>query len=163
MVMKHVLRSVVMCICAAFLGWGHAHFAGRPIGASSNAVDATSSSSSRYTSRGHPYITPAYGGELLASRAADFVDAGTALDYDRGRIPGAVLISLDEFSNGGYPTRLEAMSRDRTIVVYCASGCSSAEYVAQRIREFGFEQTLILAEGFAAWKAAGLPVEGSVR
>lgn len=154
-----------MVTVAAAVGWGHAHFSGRPIGVSATSAAANTSSSTptRYTSRGHPFITLAYGGELLASRAADFVDAGTALDYDHGRIPGAVLISLDEFSNGGYPTRLEAMSRDRTIVVYCASGCSSAEYVAQRIREFGFEQTLILAEGFAAWKAAGLPVEGSGR
>jgi rhodanese-related sulfurtransferase len=155
--MKHLLRAVVMGVFAVLVGLVHARISGRPIGVTSPSWSATRPSD--YGPLGYPYITLSYGSRLHASRAADFVDAGTAEGHERRKIPGAVPISLDEFSNGGFPARLETMSRDRTIVVYCASGCSSAEYVAQRIREFGFENTLILVDGMAAWVSAGLPFE----
>lgn len=161
--MRHILDAVLLVLAGIVAGFVHAKIERVAIGAAVDREQSRSDSTGRFTSRGYPFVTLDYAAELFSAHAADFVDAGTAADHAAGKIPRAVHIALDDFSSGGYPARLDQMSRDRTIVVYCASGCSSAEYVAQRIREFGFEKTLILADGFAAWKEKGLPVEGRGR
>jgi rhodanese-related sulfurtransferase len=155
-------------------GWTHASIAGLKLGfaASKDASSAATSSEatngaaasqpsvSIYAAKGKPFITTAYAAELLKSGEADFLAAGTQAEYEAGRVPGAQLLTPDAFDGGAYPALLQAMSRDRTVVVYCESGCGAAEYVAQRIVEFGFEKTLILADGFVGWKSAGHAIEG---
>ncbi|HEU4450197.1 MAG TPA: MFS transporter [Gaiellaceae bacterium] len=49
---------------------------------------------------------------------------------------------------------------DARLVVFCAEGYSSS-LAAAALRELGCSRATDLAGGFAAWKAAGLPVEGA--
>ena len=49
-------------------------------------------------------------------------------------------------------------SHDEPVVLYCGSG-NSCTRIANILRERGFENVHALAGGYAAWKAAGLPLE----
>jgi rhodanese-related sulfurtransferase len=96
---------------------------------------------------------------LMSSSPVQFVDARSRAEFDAGRITGAVLLSPDMFS-GQTPAQALALDRSLPIVVYCTGGsCESSVLVALRLREMGFSQLHVYEEGFAGWKAAGLPVE----
>lgn len=61
------------------------------------------------------------------------IDVRTASEYAMGAVPGAVNIPLDELS-----ARIDEIgSRDRDIVVYCASGARSG-YARRMLRKLGF-------------------------
>jgi molybdopterin/thiamine biosynthesis adenylyltransferase/rhodanese-related sulfurtransferase len=51
---------------------------------------------------------------------------------------------------------------DRPLLVLCAGGTRSL-FAAQDLRELGYRDVRSVAGGFAAWKAAGLPVETPLR
>jgi hydroxyacylglutathione hydrolase len=83
------------------------------------------------------------------------VDVRGAGEWERGHIPGVPNIPL------GYLTsRLEALPRDRPIVVHCQSGARSA-IAASLLQARGFTNVVNLVGGFAAWQGAGHPVERS--
>ncbi len=67
-----------------------------------------------------------------------------------GYIPESVNILLQQL-----PRQLDAIPRDRPIVVYCASGYRSA-IAASLLLMHGFDQVSDLVGGISAWEAAGL-------
>jgi rhodanese-related sulfurtransferase len=79
-----------------------------------------------------------------------------------GVIPGSVHVPLSVLlwrldpASGFEDPRLADL--DRQIVLVCADGYSSS-IAAATLRDLGFARAADLVGGFAAWQAAGLPVE----
>jgi sulfur-carrier protein adenylyltransferase/sulfurtransferase len=84
-----------------------------------------------------------------------FLDVREREEWEEGHIPGAVHIP-----RGSLESRIEssAPDRDRTIVVYCASGSRSA-FAAKTLEELGYADVRSLAGGFVDWKRNGFPTQ----
>ena len=95
-------------------------------------------------------------------------------DFRRGHIPGAHFVDLDrELSAppgpGRHPVpdaasfaeamRRHGVRRSRLVVAYDAATSTSAARAWWLLRYFGHPNVALLDGGFAAWMAAGLPVE----
>ncbi|HEX2044948.1 MAG TPA: molybdopterin-synthase adenylyltransferase MoeB [Gaiellaceae bacterium] len=93
--------------------------------------------------------------ELLASDSPAVVDVREREEWDEGHLPGAVHVP-----RGHLESKIEAAvpDRDRTVVVYCASGNRSA-FAAKTLAELGYENVVSLTGGFTDWKRNGLPFE----
>lgn len=102
----------------------------------------------------------------LADRGALLVDIRPAAQRTTyGEIPGAVVIErnvlewrLDPTSPDRHPDVTDQL--DRPVVVVCQEGFASS-LAAASLQELGLSRATDLVGGFAAWKAAGLAVEGS--
>jgi rhodanese-related sulfurtransferase len=113
--------------------------------------------------RGISILTPEAAADLRG-RGALVVDTRPVAQRDEfGRIPGAVAIErnvlewrLDPTSEHRHPA---AVDHRGPIVVFCQEGYSSSLAVAS-LTAVGVPDVHDLGGGFAAWAAAGLPVEG---
>lgn len=72
-----------------------------------------------------------------------------------GRIPGAIVIPLAQLRD-----RTDEVPHDRPVVCVCPAGARSA-VAAGVLEKAGVPQVANLRGGILAWRAAGLPVEGS--
>ena len=92
---------------------------------------------------------------LLESDSAAVVDVREQSEWDEGHLPGAVHVP-----RGHLESRIEAAApdRDRTVLLYCASGSRSA-FAAKTLEELGYERAVSLAGGFTDWKRNGFPFE----
>lgn len=88
---------------------------------------------------------------------AVIVDVREPEEYLAGHIPGAINIprGLLEMRVDAHPILCD---RACTIIMQCQSGGRSALATAT-MQQLGYKNVVNLAGGFAAWKAAGLPVE----
>jgi rhodanese-related sulfurtransferase len=78
-----------------------------------------------------------------------------------GAIPGAMPVprGLLEFAaDPASPAHRAGLEPGRRVILHCASGARSA-LAAATLRELGYERVAHLEGGFAAWKAAGRPLE----
>lgn len=103
-----------------------------------------------------PSISPA---ELQARResgtAPVVVDVRTAAEFESGHIPGAVNIPFDEVAS-----RIREVDAPHGVAMYCMVG-PRARKGESALLEAGYEKDVLHIEGgLAAWKAAGLPVNG---
>lgn len=84
----------------------------------------------------------------LLEEGALLLDVRTADEHARGAIGGAAHVPVDDLR-----ARLDALPKDRTLVVYCAVGRRA--YVAQRLlMQHGFS-VVNLTGGYASWAARG--------
>lgn len=83
------------------------------------------------------------------------LDVRRPAEHAAARIPGAVNIPLGEL-----PRRLGEIPRGRRIVVHCQGGYRSA-IAAGLLRAGGWDNLIDIRDGFAAWEAAGAPIERS--
>jgi sulfur-carrier protein adenylyltransferase/sulfurtransferase len=92
---------------------------------------------------------------LLESDSAAVVDVREQSEWDEGHLPGAVHVP-----RGHLESRIEAAApdRDRTVLLYCASGSRSA-FAAKTLEELGYDRVISLAGGFTDWKRNGFPFE----
>lgn len=98
-------------------------------------------------------------GRMMSAGDVRFVDARNEEDFVKGRIPTAVCLPPTKFG-GMTPPEVDQLQRDATIVIYCGGGeCDASKLTALRLRELGFNTTLIFHDGFPAWEKAGQPVE----
>ena len=88
-----------------------------------------------------------------------FVDVRAHVDYDNGRIPGAVNLSLVvdlskeslAKSSGG---------KDDEIVMYChGKYCPYSAYGSAKAIAWGYSRIYYFAGGFPEWQDAGYPIE----
>ena len=96
---------------------------------------------------------------MLDSDARPYlVDVGSKLAHEhRPRIPGAVLLDLDEIAS-----RTHEFPSDRDIVLYCACpNEASARRAAQILHAHGYRRARPLAGGLDAWIASGRAVEAT--
>jgi rhodanese-related sulfurtransferase len=92
---------------------------------------------------------------LQQGRAPLIVDVRASALPQADRIPGAVILSVDDLSD----TSLEQLIEDE-VVVYCACpNEASAAIVAKKLMRRGYARVRPLAGGIDAWVAAGYGVE----
>ena len=97
-------------------------------------------------------------GELAAllggNRAPLVIDVRKEPDYaaDPRTLPGATKRSLEQIEEWG-----RALPADRPVVVYCAEGKWVGAAAADWLRARGLAARQVEG-GFAAWRAAGLPL-----
>ena len=89
---------------------------------------------------------------LIDDGSAELVDVRRPDEWEKGHIPGARHIPLNELSS-----RAGELDEARPVVFYCAVGERSLA-AAEAFRAAGREATSI-AGGIGAWEQAGLPVE----
>ena len=105
--------------------------------------------------------------EAVRREGAVLVDIRSEFQRERdGTIPGAVFHPrnvvewrMDPASEHSDPE----LSRDldRRVILVCHEGYQSS-LAAATLRDLGFTRATDLEGGFAAWRAAGLPVDGPV-
>ncbi|MGH7730791.1 MAG: rhodanese-like domain-containing protein [Candidatus Eiseniibacteriota bacterium] len=93
------------------------------------------------------------------ARAALFLDARDAAEYEKGHIPGAIRLTNAEAQNE--PERVKALPvTGRAIICYCEGGtCEASLDLARFLLESGFKKVLVYMGGYPEWEAAGHPVE----
>jgi hydroxyacylglutathione hydrolase len=100
-----------------------------------------------------PYVSPSRLAERLQAGEVDVVDVRSTEEWASAHIRGAKHIPL-----GHLPVRLDELPAGRPLVVHCQSGARSAIAVSL-LKQRGYTDVMNLAGGFAAWMAAGQPVD----
>jgi phage shock protein E len=102
-----------------------------------------------------PSIEPV---ELNARRAAGtapvVIDVRTEGEFEAGHIPGALNIPFDEVAE-----RISEVDAPNGVALYCMMG-PRARKGELALLGSGYTSVLHIEGGLAAWKGAGLPVEG---
>ena len=80
------------------------------------------------------------------------LDVRTASEYEEGHIEGAVNIPVQELS-----ARLDELSREDELLVYCRTGNRSAQAV-DILQDVGFTKIYHMNAGITGWIEAGYPV-----
>lgn len=80
------------------------------------------------------------------------VDVRTVGEYEDGHIEGAINIPIDEF-----PTRLDELSKDDELLVYCRTGNRSSSAVTILL-DSGYTKIYHMHEGISVWIQQGHPV-----
>lgn len=81
------------------------------------------------------------------------LDVRTKDEYAEGHIKGAKLIPVQQLAE-----RLNEVSHDKRVYVYCHSGVRSAR-ASKLLAEHGYSNIENIEGGIVAWKDAGYPVE----
>jgi hydroxyacylglutathione hydrolase len=102
-------------------------------------------------------LGPAEANDVLRARSDRIIDIRAPDEWEAGHLPGVENVPL-----GRLVEQLSAISREEPIVLQCQSGMRSI-IGASLLRRAGFEHVRDLRGGFAAWSAAGLPVERQAR
>jgi hydroxyacylglutathione hydrolase len=90
----------------------------------------------------------------LADDGATLIDVRELSEYAQGHAPGAQHIPYEELEK-----RIGEVSREGTLVAYCATGVRSS--LATSIFERHGMKAANVRGGFSAWRNAGLPIEDS--
>lgn len=89
-----------------------------------------------------------------------FLDARPATDYRAGHIPGAHSIPYDNLDEGLVEAQ-QYLTAAQPIIAYCSGkSCDDSFLLALFLRNNGFTNVVLYADGFEQWKADGYPVEG---
>ncbi|WP_019593486.1 rhodanese-like domain-containing protein [Thioalkalivibrio sp. ALM2T] len=112
---------------------------------------------------GTTYVGPEEARALFDQRVP-FVDVRTSSDYDAGRIPGAINLTVERDQSQSDITEESLLefvgSKDADVVLYCNSTpCWRTAAAAERAVEWGFTSVHYYRLGFPSWQEAGYPVE----
>ncbi len=91
-------------------------------------------------------------GLLAANKKVYLLDVRTPAEFSQGRIPGAVLIPVNEVER-----RIGEIPRNRPVVVYCAVGSRSG-FVAGFLSQKGYREVYNVTDGIVGWYRNGFPV-----
>jgi len=100
-------------------------------------------------------ITPGQADALRRDPTTLVVDVREADEWERGHIPGAVLVPKSHLEE---EIEAKAPDRARPIVLYCAGGVRSV-FAARTLGQMGYAAAVSMSGGFDAWRAQGLPSE----
>jgi thioredoxin 1 len=90
---------------------------------------------------------------ILRDGGGAIVDVREGWEYRRGRVPGAILVPLDQL-----PGRLHELPRNTRLLVICEHGNRSLA-AASYLRAKGFEGAVSIAGGTVGWARSGRPLE----
>ncbi len=76
------------------------------------------------------------------------LDLRTPGETSRGIIPGALII---DYNDPDFKTKIAALDRDKTYLVYCQSGLRSGK-TCQQMQDLGFTSLYELRTGYARWQ-----------
>ena len=104
---------------------------------------------------GGPWVNTLEATQLINRSDALVIDLRSAEDYAKGHILGAKNIPLAELER-----RKGELDKHKAkpVIMHCGDGNRAAGGVAL-LRKNGFSSVHNLAGGYAAWQAAGLPVQ----
>jgi len=113
-----------------------------PVGAGSRVTDVT-------VEQAHELI-------LKQSGKSDFVilDVRTPAEFREGHIEGAVLLDI---SAPEFETRVSALDRGKTYLVYCRTGNRSLRAV-QTMERLGFRSIYHMNQGIVGWQQKKFPL-----
>ncbi|MGB9244608.1 MAG: MBL fold metallo-hydrolase [Candidatus Acidiferrales bacterium] len=99
-------------------------------------------------------LSPQFAAELIASSQAPLaVDVRAPREREQKYIGGSLSMPLNHLVRD-----LEALPKDRALLVYCAGGYRSS-IAASLLKAGGFDSVCEIAGGLAAWESANLPVQ----
>ncbi|MGV0717663.1 rhodanese-like domain-containing protein [Mycolicibacterium sp. XJ662] len=108
-----------------------------------------------------PHISHAEASEMIAKGNTLVVDVRDAPEVEQsGKVAGAVHVPrgmLEFRADPESPYHDENFSKDKTVIVYCASGGRSA-LSGQALKELGYERVYNLG-GFGDWAESGGAIE----
>ena len=96
-------------------------------------------------------LSPAETIDLMNHENAVVIDLRDQELFRAGHIIDAICASADDFTK----PRMEKY-KSKPVILVCARGLQSTA-LASKLKTQGYTNPLILAGGFAAWQAAGLP------
>lgn len=99
--------------------------------------------------------------ELTPTQAVNAINHDDAVVFDlrdkeafrAGHIIDSIRVDVDELSQ----KRMEKY-KTKPVILVCARGVQAAS-VASKLKEQGFENTMVLSGGMSAWVSANLPVD----
>jgi rhodanese-related sulfurtransferase len=123
-------------------------------------VSAQEKSTKAPTEKAEAKVQNVKADEFDTKRKADtnstvVLDVRTKEEYQKGHIPGSVLI---DFTAEDFEQKVAKLDKDKTYLVHCASGGRSAR-ACKKMEQLGFIKLYNLEGGMAAWEKAGKPVE----
>lgn len=87
-----------------------------------------------------------------------FIDARDYVEYEIGRIKGAVSLPYTEFDK--YKPVLQNISLNTPIVSYCdGKECDLSILLGDKLFEMGYKEVYIFFGGWVDWQLAGYPIE----
>jgi rhodanese-related sulfurtransferase len=99
-------------------------------------------------------VTPAEAAALMRAVDPLILDVRTPGEYARGRIPGSVLLPLQQLQARWQEIAGHAQ---RPVLIYCATGNRST-VAAKILIDRGFQRVYNLRPGIAGWERENLPV-----
>ena len=93
--------------------------------------------------------------KMRHERDAVVLDVRTPDEFNKGHVPGAVNINLNDPT---FDKKTSQLDKSKTYLVHCARGVRSAR-ASSKLSAMGFEHLYDFAGGFDGWKKAGKPVE----
>lgn len=105
----------------------------------------------------HLNLSPAEARDLLAKRSGDprfvLLDVRTPKEFQAERIEGAVMV---DYLSPAFRDEMAKLDREKTYLVYCRTG-NRTKGALKVMRELGFRNVSVLADGITSWKEAGFP------
>ncbi len=98
---------------------------------------------------------------LLGRDGVIFVDVREGGEVAKGKIPGSVHVPrgvLEFIADPESPMHNEALSSEKHLVIYCASGGRSA-LAGKTLKEMGAGKVTNMLGGITAWREAGGDIE----
>jgi rhodanese-related sulfurtransferase len=89
----------------------------------------------------------------IETRTLTLVEALARPHYDRGHLPGALLLPLEGFEQNAARVLPD---KGADVVVYCAGPtCSNSDVAARALRELGYARVRVFKGGKLEWTEAG--------
>jgi rhodanese-related sulfurtransferase len=96
---------------------------------------------------------------LLNEDQMIIIDARQQLEFELGRIPGAINVPIEKFEVE-YTKFSGLLKKYNSIVTYCSEmSCTDSELLAQKLIELGFTTVSVYKGGYDEWLANGYPIE----
>jgi rhodanese-related sulfurtransferase len=109
----------------------------------------------------HPYQireVDVSGAKALIDAGALVIDVRGQSQYDARHIPGAILVALEDL-RAGIPPKLQAVAKDRQIVLYCNEGLLHGPEGTDILNKAGYSGAVNLKNGIEGWAGQGNPVK----
>jgi rhodanese-related sulfurtransferase len=107
------------------------------------------------------FITPDDAWKLFEAGNAFFIDAREPGLFGPEHIEGALNVVPTQ---AGIDSLVWMAPADPDVVAYASKGTQrQAGVLADKLLEAGFKKVYVLLDGIEAWKAKGLPIEGTAR
>lgn len=97
--------------------------------------------------------------ELTAQSGVIIIDVRTPQEFSRGHIKGSTLINI---ADPEFPTRINLVQKDKTILLYCLTG-SRSYAAANYMSSLGFKSIYNLQHGTMDWTRQGFLLEQSTQ